>query len=95
MFTAYSISSVIRGQHLQLSVLSYVHLIMSNSTHQQCALNFARRSMTKSYQLTYYYYLVYLTMLFQYLRLYSVKVGGQPAASEQFLLNPDSSATAI
>jgi hypothetical protein len=33
-------------------------------------------------------------MLFQYLRLYSVDVGGKPAASTQFLLNPDSSARA-
>jgi hypothetical protein len=31
---------------------------------------------------------------FQYLRLYSVDVGGKPAASAQFLLNPDSSARA-
>jgi hypothetical protein len=40
-------------------------------------------------------YSVYLTALSQYLRLYSVDVGGKPAASAQFLLNPDSSARAI
>jgi hypothetical protein len=32
---------------------------------------------------------------FQCLRLYSVDVGGKPAAPAQFLLNPDSSARAI
>jgi hypothetical protein len=34
-------------------------------------------------------FIVYLTTLFQYLRL-----GGKPAASAQFLLNPDLSARA-
>jgi hypothetical protein len=38
-------------------------------------------------------FIVYLTTLFQYLRL-SVDVVGKPAASAQFLLNPDSSASA-
>jgi hypothetical protein len=38
---------------------------------------------------------VYLTTLFQYLIRYSVDVGGKPAVSAQFLLNPDSSARAI
>jgi hypothetical protein len=33
--------------------------------------------------------------LFQYLRQNSVDAGGKPAASAQFILNPDSSATAI
>jgi hypothetical protein len=40
-------------------------------------------------------FIVYLTTLFQYLRLYSVYIGGKPAASAQFILNPDSSARAI
>jgi hypothetical protein len=35
------------------------------------------------------------TFIFQYLKLYSIDVGGKPAASAQFLLNPDSSARAI
>jgi hypothetical protein len=39
-------------------------------------------------------FVVYLTTLFHYLRLYSVDVGGKPATSAQFLLNPDSSARA-
>jgi hypothetical protein len=33
--------------------------------------------------------IVHLTTLFQYLRLYSVDAGDIPAASKQFLLNPD------
>jgi hypothetical protein len=37
---------------------------------------------------------VYLTTLFHYLRLSRVDVSGKPAASAQFLLNPDSSARA-
>jgi hypothetical protein len=40
-------------------------------------------------------FVVYLTMLFQYLGLYSFDVGGKPAVCAQFLLNPDSSARAI
>jgi hypothetical protein len=39
-------------------------------------------------------FIVYLTKIFQYLRQYSAEVGGKPAASAQFLLNPDSSARA-
>jgi hypothetical protein len=39
-------------------------------------------------------FIVYLTTLFQYLRPNSVDEGGKPAASAQFLLNPDSSARA-
>jgi hypothetical protein len=39
-------------------------------------------------------FIVYLITLFQYLRPYSVDVGGKPAASAQFLLSPDSSARA-
>jgi hypothetical protein len=39
-------------------------------------------------------FIVYLTTRFQKLRLYSVDVGGKPAASAQFLLNLDSSARA-
>jgi hypothetical protein len=38
-------------------------------------------------------FIVYLTTLFQNLRLYSVDVGGNPAASAQFILNPDSSSS--
>jgi hypothetical protein len=34
-------------------------------------------------------------MIFQYLKLYSVDVHGKPAASAQFLLNPDPSARAM
>jgi hypothetical protein len=37
-------------------------------------------------------FILYLTTLFQYLRLYSIEVRGKPAASAQFLLNSDSSA---
>jgi hypothetical protein len=40
-------------------------------------------------------FVVYLTTLFQNLRRNSVDVGGKPAASAQFLLNPDSFARAI
>jgi hypothetical protein len=41
-------------------------------------------------------FIVHLTTRFQCLRLYSVNVGCKPAASAQFLLNPDdSSARAI
>jgi hypothetical protein len=40
-------------------------------------------------------FVVYLTTLFKYLRLYRVDVGGKPAAFAQFLLNPDSPAKAI
>jgi hypothetical protein len=39
-----------------------------------------------------FYFIVYLTTLFQYIRHYNVDVGGKPAASAQFILNPDSSA---
>jgi hypothetical protein len=39
-------------------------------------------------------FIVYLTTLFQYLRQNSVDVGDKPAASAQFLLNPDLSARA-
>jgi hypothetical protein len=39
-------------------------------------------------------FIVYLTTLFQYLRQKSVDIGGKPAASAHFLLNPDSSAGA-
>jgi hypothetical protein len=38
---------------------------------------------------------VCLTTLSQYLRRYSIDVGDKPAASAQFLLNPDSSVRAI
>jgi hypothetical protein len=43
----------------------------------------------------FHLFIVYLKILFQYLRPYSVNVGGKPAASAQFLLNPDSSARSI
>jgi hypothetical protein len=39
-------------------------------------------------------FIVYLTTLFLYLRLFSIDVGGKPAASAQFLQNPDSSVRA-
>jgi hypothetical protein len=41
------------------------------------------------------WFVVYLTTLFQCLRLYSVHAGGKPVASAQFLLSPDLSARAI
>jgi hypothetical protein len=78
-----------------ISLLKAIHFCDPETSLHECGALGEQSTQGLSLRLFICLFIVYLTTLFQFLRQYSVDVGGKPAASAQFVLNPDSSARAI